>query len=142
MNDAALDVYLLSAAALFFNLVFLVVMIGATRSKAKAFVNPEDAAAFKGKPVEQEDPKVTRLLAAHRNALENIPIFLILAYLHVVTGASKASAMAYFITFVASRWLHSLVYIRGLQPWRTLSYTVGLLAMVGIAVRLVIVALS
>ncbi|EDM73679.1 glutathione S-transferase, putative [Plesiocystis pacifica SIR-1] len=142
MNQEALDVYLLCTTALVLNLFFLVGVIGARRSKAKTFVNPEDADTFKGNLAEAEDPKAARALAAHRNALENIPLFLILGYLHVATGASQTSAIAYFVTFTVARWLHSIVYLRGLQPWRTALFSISFLAMLGIAVRLAIVALT
>ena len=142
MNPEALDVYLLCAAALTFNLGLLVFLTGAGRTKTKVFTIPEDAETFKGECKEKEAPSVQRAIAAHRNALENIPMFLILGFLHVATGATKTSALAYFVTFTVARWFHTLAYLRSMQPWRTLSFSVGFLAMMGVAARLMITALT
>lgn len=142
MNQEAFDIYLICAAALFFNLVFLVLATGARRTKAKVFVNPEDAETFKGEHKPEEDVEVKRALAAHRNALENIPMFLILGLAHVMSGATKSSALAYFVTFTVARWLHSIFYLRGMQPWRSAIFGVAFLATLGLAVRLLVTALT
>ncbi|PRP91390.1 MAPEG family protein [Enhygromyxa salina] len=142
VQPEAFNVYLICVAALAFNLWFLVFMIGARRAKAKQFVNPEDAKIFKGEAVARDAEAVERVKAAHRNALENIPIFAILALLYVMTGASKSSAMAYFVTFTASRWLHSFMYLGGLQPFRTLTFALGLLVNIGLSIQLLLAALA
>lgn len=142
MNEQAFNIYLLCVGALAFNLWFLVTLVAIRRTKAKQFVNPEDAKTFKAKQVECDSEPVERAKAAHRNALENIPIFAILGLLYVTTGASEPAAMAYFVTFAVSRWCHTFVYLGGLQPWRTLSYGVGLLVNVGLTVQLIVFALS
>lgn len=142
MNQEAFDVYMICAAALFFNLVLLVFATGARRTKSKVFVNAEDAETFKGKHEPEEDITVKRVHAAHRNAIENIPIFLILGLAHVMSGATKSSAIAYFVTFTVARWLHSIFYLRGMQPWRTITFTVGFFATFGLAVRLLVTALT
>lgn len=142
MNPEALNVYLLCTAALAFNLFFLTFMTAVKRTKAKVFVNAEDAKLFDGKNEAQDAAPVERAKAAHRNALENIPLFLILALLYVTTGGTKTGAMAYFITFTVARWLHSFCYLGGLQPWRTAAFGVGLLVNVGLAIQLLLVGLS
>ena len=109
---------------------------------AQIFVNPEDAKAFKGEAADNEASPVARAIAAHRNALENIPIFAILGLLYLTTGGSETGAMAYFVTFTVSRWLHTFAYLAGLQPWRTLFYAIGWLVNVGLSVQLAVAALA
>ena len=142
MDNEAFNIYLLCVAALAFNLWFLVFMTGVRRNSAKQFVNPEDAKTLKGELVDADASPVERVKAAHRNALENIPIFAILGLLYITSGGTKSGAMAYFITFAVSRWAHTLFYLGGIQPWRTAAFAVGLLVNVGLSVQLVIAALS
>ncbi|NVB41323.1 MAPEG family protein [Pseudenhygromyxa sp. WMMC2535] len=139
----ALDIYLLCTVALACNLWFLTFATGFFRAKTKTFVNAEDAKAFEGKLDAQEVEPVLRVQAAHRNALESIPLFLILGFLYVQTSSpSTTGAMAYLISFTVLRWLHSIVYLKGLQPWRTIFFGLSVLVMVGLAVQLAIAALS
>lgn len=41
----------------------------------------------------------------------------------------------YFWTFTAARLLHSVFYLWGKQPFRTLAFAVGVLAIIGMAVH-------
>ena len=142
MDEQAFNIYLACVAALAFNLWFLTFMTAARRGKAKVFVNPEDAKAFKGETGDKDVEVVERAKAAHRNALESIPIFAILALLYVMTGATKTGAMAYFVTFTVVRWLHSFMYLGGIQPVRTLMFAIGFLVNIGLSIQLLLAALS
>ena len=142
MDAEAFNVYLICVVALTFNLLFLAGWTGVRRSQAKTFVNPEDAKALKGTLAEREVDTVERVQAAHRNALENIPIFAILGLLYVMTGASKTGALAYFVTFTVARWLHSIMYLRALQPFRTIMFAIGTLVIVGLSIQLLLVAFA
>ncbi|MCA9701103.1 MAG: MAPEG family protein [Myxococcales bacterium] len=142
MHDEALQIYLFCTAALAFNLFFLTAATGASRAKAKVFVNGEDASLFKGEHRPTEADTVDRVKAAHRNALESIPLFLVLALLYILTGAEKSGAMAYFITFTVARWLHSFFYLRGMQPWRTVAFGVGLLVNVGLTIQIILAGVN
>ena len=142
MNEEAFDIYLITTGVLALNLLFLAFATGAARSKAKKFVNSEDAERFGGEKADAEDPAVARVGAAHRNALENIPLFLFLGLLYLMADGGKTGAMAYFITFAVARWLHSICYLKGLQPWRTASFALGTLVNVGLIVQLFIAAFT
>ena len=142
MESEAFNVYLICVAALAFNLWFLAFVTVARRGKAKKFVNPEDAKAFKGENAERDADDVERAKAAHRNALENIPIFAILGLLYVMTGATKTGAMAYFVTFAVTRWLHSFMYLGGIQPFRTLMFVIGFLVNIGLSIQVLLAAFA
>ena len=101
----------------------------------KTFVNPEDATLNKGALAEVEHPDVARVKRAHINALENAVPFFAVAPLYAATGGSLLGAKAYFLTFVAARLLHSLFYLWGRQPFRTLSFGIGILCVIGMGVH-------
>jgi prostaglandin-E synthase 1 len=140
MSLEAFRYYALCSSILALNLIVLAGMVGAVRTRTKSFVNPEDA-KDKTKPLEAaEHPDVARINRAHRNALENIPIFWAIAVIYVLSGASATGAKAYFITFTVARLVHSIVYIKGLQPWRSVSFGIGSLCLAGMIVQIGIAA--
>ncbi len=66
---------------------------------------------------------------AHRNDLENILPFFVVSFLYVLTKPSYGAAAIYFWGFLAARVLHSIFYIRGAQPHRTIAFAVGAVLM-------------
>ena len=127
-------VYTASAIALGFNLLLLANYTALTRAKSKEVVNPEDQKLNAGATVVYEGGNETtaRYRRAHRNALENIPLFLITGFLLTFAGISPTAAMVLFGIFVAARYVHSFAYVQRLQPWRTLSFVIGALDQVAI----------
>jgi uncharacterized MAPEG superfamily protein len=97
---------------------------------------------FRGDVTVVEAPEVARIKRLHLNDLENIPIFLVLGLLFVIMGGSQEGAQAYFYTFVIARILHTVVYLAGLQPWRTLTWAVQVLVMIGLAVQILLHSFS
>jgi glutathione S-transferase len=100
-------------------------------------VNPEDKVVNKGELAEQEHDDVLRIKRAHINALENAVPFFVIGALYVATGATKTGAQLYCYTFLAARLLHSVFYLAGKQPFRTLSFGVGALANLGMAYHVI-----
>jgi uncharacterized MAPEG superfamily protein len=124
--------YAITCIVLCLNLLMLWVSSGAIRAKGGVAVNPEDGARY-GVPVSEFDPPtVARLLRAHRNAEATIYPFLLLGLLFVVTGGRAAIAIPIFATFVVARIVHSIVYLKAMQPWRTIAFAVSLLAIVAL----------
>jgi hypothetical protein len=68
--------------------------------------------------------------------------FLFLGFLYVLLGAGRSGALAYCGTFTLARWVHSITYVAGLQPWRTVSFVVALVALVGLLVQVILRALG
>lgn len=130
--------YAICSAILALNVIVLGAMTGAKRARTKSFSNPEDA---KGGPLnEGEHPDVARVLRAHRNALENIPVFFAIGLIYTLSGASPLGAKVYFITFTAARLLHSVAHLKALQPWRSVSFGIGSLCLLGMIVQIGIAA--
>ncbi len=112
------------------------VVQGVARTRAKAFVNPEDATMFGAPPAPEEAPMVRRGAAVWRNDLENIPIFLILGLIYAIAGLSAGMFVIYCAVFAVARILHSIFYLNSVQPWRTVAYTVGAAASLALIIHI------
>jgi uncharacterized MAPEG superfamily protein len=124
--------YAITCIVLCLNLLMLWVSSGAIRAKGGVAINPEDGSRY-GVPVSELDPPtVARLLRAHRNAEATIYPFLLLGLLFVFTGGKAAIAIPIFAIFVVARIVHSIVYLKAMQPWRTIAFAVSLLAVVAL----------
>ena len=124
--------YAITCVVLCVNLLMLWISSGAIRAKGGVAINPEDGARY-GVPVSEFDPPtVARLLRAHRNAEATIYPFLLLGLFFVFTGGRAAIAIPIFAIFVVARIVHSIVYLKAMQPWRTIAFAVSLLAVVAL----------
>lgn len=142
-DNPTFTVYVITCLVLCGNLLFLWGYSGGVRGGTKTTLNPEDTAAVVkgGTVVEADPPAVARVLRAHANASANIYPFLVLGLLYVLLGGPAMNAKIYFGVFTAARLLHSLVYLAGKQPFRTLSFVLGALTtlvMMGDIVRLLL----
>ena len=138
MNDVlsrpAFVAYALSCVVLAANLFVLASLTGAGRGKVKVFVNPEDAGK-EGKVQTSDEASIARLMRAHRNALENFVPFAVIGILYVLMGASTTWAYILFGTYTGARVLHSIMYLGGKQPWRTVMYGIGGVATLGMMIQ-------
>lgn len=134
--NPAFSTYAIASIVIALHMILLGLYTGTVRRRHKQYGNPEDAAFFKV-PVttEGDHADVLRVKRAHANALENAVPFFAVGALFVTTSPSKSSALAYFGVFVAARLLHSLFYIWGKQPFRTIFFAIGMLSVVGMAVH-------
>lgn len=140
MSDP-LRLYALTATLLALHLIALALWTGTVRVRRKQWINPEDAAFNKGAQVAVEDEAVLRAKRAHMNAIENALPFFVVGALYAATAPSKNAALAYFGTFAAARLLHSVVYLWGRQPFRTMMFAIGVLATLGMAVHVIRVSI-
>jgi microsomal prostaglandin-E synthase 1 len=137
LDNGPLRAYAIASTVLAIHLLVLAVWTGMVRMRRKQWINPEDARFLPGENVAADHPDVARVRRAHANALENAIPFFVVAAIYVVKGASSSGAVIYFGTFVAARLLHTAFYLLSLQPLRTLSFAVGVAAIVGMAVSIV-----
>jgi uncharacterized MAPEG superfamily protein len=105
------------------------------RIRRRVFATPEDYALRGGTPPSVPDEDIERIRRAHRNDLENILPFFAVGFFYALTGPPMIAARIYFIGFLVARVLHSIFYVRGMQPWRTLAFTVGMVLMLGLLVN-------
>ncbi len=132
-NDPIFQAYSATAIALAMNLLLLGNGSAVSRARAGEVINPEDKEKLNKEAVvvfEEGNAKTARYRRAHRNALENIPVFLLTALALTFTTVPATVAYALFAVFVVARLLHSGCYVVGVQPWRTAAFALGALAQV------------
>ena len=137
LNNSAFPIYAITSLVLCINLLFLWAYSGAKRGNTKTSPNEEDVAKFGGSLSEIDPPPVARILRAHRNAQASIYPFLLLGLVFVLAGGTRGTAAILFGTFAVARLLHSFVYLRGKQPWRTFFFVVGGLATIALMIAIV-----
>lgn len=142
LNPLALKVLGLCTGILFVKMFAVGLTQGLVRAKNKVYTNPEDAALIgKTQAAQAEHPDYIRASNAYRNDLENIPIFLGLAWAALHLHAADGLAPVYFGLFTAARVGHTFFYLKGLQPWRSLAFGLGLLVNLALAVQIAMAAL-
>ncbi|PKQ43189.1 glutathione metabolism protein [Pseudomonas sp. YY-1] len=135
-----LHAYSLCVLVLFLKMLAISCYQGYFRLRNLAFANAEDAAFVGRARRTQELPQVQRAAKAWANDLENIPLFFVLGALAVVLQTPSGVTSVAFLGFVVARVLHTVAYLGGWQPWRTIAYGVALVcllmlaAMIGVAV--------
>eukprot|EP00484_Ammonia_sp_Unknown_P028551 CAMPEP_0197036038 /NCGR_PEP_ID=MMETSP1384-20130603/13659_1 /TAXON_ID=29189 /ORGANISM="Ammonia sp." /LENGTH=179 /DNA_ID=CAMNT_0042466165 /DNA_START=31 /DNA_END=570 /DNA_ORIENTATION=+ len=76
------------------------------------------------------------------NDLENIPIGLIILWVNLICDANGVVTSVCTILFVFCRIMHTVLYAYSLQPWRSVAYTTGIIAIVAASINLIIGALN
>jgi uncharacterized MAPEG superfamily protein len=133
--------YAYACLVLSLNLLALWVSSGAVRARSGVAINPEDGRRYSAPVRELDPPAVARILRVHRNAEAAIYPFLALGLVYVLVGGSANLAIPIFAIFTGARIVHSIVYLRALQPWRTISFAVSLLALIALMVAILITVL-
>ena len=125
------QIYIVAVLVLGLNLLVLANNTALTRVKNKETVNPEDKKLPPNRESEvvyhQGSEPTQRYRRAHANALENIPLFMITAFLLTLTPVPVVAAGVLFGVFVLFRVLHSIAYLKALQPLRTASFGIAAL---------------
>lgn len=140
-HDPVLQAYALSASLVALSLYAVGFFTAKTRADRKVVVNPEDAGLNRNAQVaEHEHAEVLRIKRAHQNALENAVPFFALGLLYTMTSPSPTLARALFGTFVIARLLHAVFYLKGVQPFRTLTFVIGAVVNMTLLVLVVLAA--
>jgi prostaglandin-E synthase 1 len=117
-------------------------MTAGVRARTKVLLNPEDAPGPGVDVANAEHPDVARYLRAHRNDVENIPQFFAFGLVAVLIGAPLLGLQICFIAFTVARVLHTIVYLKSVQPWRTVCFALGTLSNTALGVMILIRAFS
>jgi uncharacterized membrane protein YecN with MAPEG domain len=126
--DPAFLAYVVTSLVLSLNLLLLWASSGAIRARGGAAINPEDGARYGVAVSEIDPPDVARCLRAHRNAEATVYPFLLLGLIYILAGGGAWVAIPIFAIFVIARLTHSIVYLRAIQPWRTVAFATSLIA--------------
>lgn len=136
--DEAVYWYAVAAVLLFLKMFAVSAYQGFHRIGKLTFKTPEDAAFVGREAAPEELPQVQRAAQSWLNDLENIPIFLALGVAYVWVDASPGAAAWLFLTFTGARYLHTIFYLAGIQPWRTVAYGVGVVCLFGMCVQILL----
>ncbi len=130
----AFPAYVISTLVLGLNLIGLANATALTRAQGNEVINPEDQRLNSKATVvfEGGNDRTARYRRAHRNALENTPVFMVTAFVLTLTGVSATVGAALFYPYAALRILHSVFYVKGVQPFRTLVFVLALLLQVAV----------
>jgi microsomal prostaglandin-E synthase 1 len=137
LADPQFKLYVICSVILSFQMLVLGAVTAATRAKVKHYNNPEDVKVSKKDAAFNEGvehPDTARVQRAHRNLLESLPLFFSLGLICVLAGAAPLGMKICFGVFTGARVLHSIVYIKGVQPWRTVFFGLGTLSLIGMMV--------
>jgi uncharacterized MAPEG superfamily protein len=133
MPDLALDPAFRLFAVVSLLLVLKMMAVGNytsfLRLRRNVFATPEDYALRAATPPAVPDEDIERVRRAHRNDLENVLTFLFVGFVFVLLHPPLAAARIYLWGFLAARVLHSIFYIRSMQPHRTIAFAVGAVLM-------------
>ncbi|XP_057309383.1 microsomal glutathione S-transferase 1-like [Hydractinia symbiolongicarpus] len=88
--------------------------------------------------IDPQNPIVERIRRAHLNDIENIVPFIFLGIFYISTHPVYSTTLLVFRIFTAARFLHSFVYLAHVrQPFRVLSFGVGIAVNIFMAVSIV-----
>lgn len=134
IENPTFQAYVVSAIVLVMNMLTLANNTALSRAGADEVINPEDIVLNKNAKVVGNAgiEKVERYRRAHRNALENIPLFLITGFVLTLTPVPFMAAAILFGVFVFARVVHSFAYMLQKQPYRTASFAVGALVQIAL----------
>lgn len=82
--------------------------------------------------------QIVCIFRMHQNDLENIPLFVILGLLYVLTNPPHATAVIVFRVFTAARVMHSFAYFFAVPKVRGPSFLLGLLCNIYLAVNVLL----
>ncbi|MDI1265750.1 MAG: MAPEG family protein [bacterium] len=131
----ALPAFVAALTALLLKATLLSTIQVVARTRSREFTTPEDARLFGLAPAVRESSFVVRCGNVWRNDVENIPWFLAAALAFTLLGGDARSAAWLFGSYAAIRFLHTAVYLRGLQPWRAIAYLTSLAVLWTIVIK-------
>lgn len=137
VTDSQFRIYVICSVVLSLQALALGAMTAARRAKVGRYANPEDVKVSpSGAQLNDgaEHPEVARIMRAHRNLFESLPLFFALGLIAVMTGAAPMGVKIAMITFTVVRVLHAIAYLNEAQPWRTIFFGIGLLSLVGLMI--------
>ena len=137
LSNPGFVIYAITCLALCGNLLFLWVYSGVKRGSTKTSPNEEDVARFGGSFTEIDPLPIARILRAHSNAQATIYPFLVLGMVFILAGGTRWTATILFGTFTIARLLHSIMYLKAKQPWRTFFFVVGGLATIALMLAII-----
>lgn len=105
----------------------------AMRGKHKRFINAEDAVWLGGEAVGLDADPGARIGRSHRNDLENLLLFAVLASMYLALGGPAVAAWIYSGVFLFARFGHTLAYLASRPALRRNCYMLGFFVILALA---------
>ncbi len=134
LTDPVVHLYAICTAILVIKMLITANGTGILRTGRKVYATPEDYRFFGQEPRMARDEDIERIRRAHQNDLENILPFFAVGLVYALTGPSYTMAAVLFLAFTIARVAHTVVYIAGLQPWRTIAFAIAQIALYVMAI--------
>ena len=130
MSDAvlanpALRLFAIVSLILVLKMAAVGVYTSTLRIGRKVYATPEDYALQGMQAKAVGDADIERIRRAHQNDLENILPFFVVGFFFALIRPPLLAAEIFFIGFALARILHSVFYIRAMQPHRTIAFSAG-----------------
>ena len=132
-SSPALRLFAITYLILVVKMVVVGFYTSSLRIRRKVYATPEDY-ELQGLPRAGVDEDIERARRAHRNDLENILPYFGVGLLYTFINPSMFAAEIYFIGYTVARVLHSIFYIRAMQPHRTIAFGIALVLMLAMLV--------
>ena len=131
LDQPALRTFAFWYLILVVKMLVVVVMTSVARIRSGTFATPEDY-KFQGveKVATEPNPNVERARRALQNDLENILPFFGVGLIYALSEPSLFMARIYFAGFALARIVHTIAYLRAMQPQRTIAFAVGQIILV------------
>lgn len=106
----------------------LIFLTSRARLGTSTYASPEDYAVvgLSAPATPAADAGIERLRRALQNDLENILPFFGVGLIYALTGPSLFMARLLFAGFALARIAHSVFYVRGKQPHRSIAFIAGM----------------
>jgi glutathione S-transferase len=148
LNNPLFATYAIAATLMILKVVSMSWLTVVRMLQEKAWRSPEDLRKTLINP--EPDPKqlepnerVERIRRIQMNDLENVPFFLVAAFLYVLTKPSLLLAQVLLYGYVASRLLHFAAYLTAqIHDLRATFWTVGSLILIFMTFRVLFAALG
>lgn len=113
-------------------MLMLIFRTSAVRMRLSTFAAPEDYAMVGAAPAagSAPDERVERLRRALQNDLENILPFFGVGLIYALSAPSLGMARFLIGGFALARVAHTIFYVRGMQPHRTIAFLIGMTLLV------------
>lgn len=129
LNEPAVRLFAICYLVLVLKMMVVGSYTSVLRLRGRVYATPEDYTLQGLDPSTSANPDIERARRAHRNDLENILPFFGVGLFYALSRPAMLGAEIALIGFTVARVLHSVFYLRAMQPARTIAFAIGGLLM-------------
>jgi len=133
LAQPAVRVFAFWYLVLVIKMLVLIFRTSSTRLSTSTYASPEDYGAVGLAPPAvpaPPDERIERLRRALQNDLENILPFFGVGLIYALSGPSLFMARLLIAGYALARIAHTVTYLRGRQPHRSIAFCVGMFCLI------------